>query len=89
MTLVSGITIRSIPSGAKAGILDLEKLPEFYKTDLMKRFPDGYDLEPGVEYDEVLALVVPKGSIYSIKALLDFDDNAEVDHTAIAYIESN
>jgi hypothetical protein len=83
------VSIRSIPSGEKAGILDLEKLPEFYNTDLMKRFPDGYELEPGVEYDEVLALVVPKGSMYAVKAVLDLDDNTEVDHTAVARIESN
>lgn len=80
------VTVRSIPRGEKNGMLDLEKLPEFYKIDLMKRFQDGYDLEPGVEYDEVVALIAPKGSMYAIKATLDLGGNTEVDHTAITYI---
>lgn len=81
------ITVRSIPNNAKSGVLELESLPEFYKTDLLKRFPDGYELEPGVEYDEVLALVVPKDSMYAIKAVLNLEDNTEVDHTTVARAE--
>lgn len=80
------VTIRRIPIDAKEGALDLEKLPEVYKTDLMKRFPDGYDIEPGVEYDELLTMVVPKGSMYAVKAELDLQDNTEVDHTTVARI---
>lgn len=81
------IIVRSIDPKAGPSVLDLEKLPEFYKVNLMNRFPDGYELEPGVEYDEVLALVVPKGSMYAIKATLDLGDDTEVDHTVVAHTE--
>lgn len=81
------IDVRVLPNNAKFGALDLESLPEFYKTDLLKRFPDGYLLEPGVEYDEVLALVVPVGSMYAVKSTLNLEDNTEVDHTTVVRVE--
>jgi hypothetical protein len=81
------VTVRSIPERLKSGVVDLEELPVFYTGDLMNRFPDGYDLEPGVEYDEVLALIVPKGKMFSIKAILDLGDDTEVDHTTVTRVE--
>jgi hypothetical protein len=81
------VTIRSIPDNHKQGIIDLEKLPKTYEIDLMERFKDGYEMEPGVEYDEVAALVVPKNAIYSIKATLDQGEDDEVDHTVVTRIE--
>lgn len=80
------VTVRSIPNNLKHGVVDLEEMPEIYKTDLLKRF-DGYEIEPGVEYDEVIAMIVPKHSMYSIRATLGMGSNDEVDHTAIAQIE--
>jgi hypothetical protein len=81
------VIIRSVPDNMKDGILDLEKLPEVYKTDLMKRFPEGYELEPGVEYDELIAMVVPKGSAFAIKAVFDLEDDY-LDHTTVARVET-
>jgi hypothetical protein len=52
----------------------------------MKRFPDGYELEPGVEYDEIVAIVVPKKSSFTIKATFDLGED-EVDHTTVARVE--
>lgn len=80
------VTVRKIPGDLKQGVVGLEKIPELYKVDLMKRFPDGYELEPGVEYDEVVAVVVPKRSSYAVKALFGVGDD-EVDHTAVARVE--
>lgn len=77
------VIARSIPSDAKEGVLELDRLPKGYRVNLAKRFFDGYNLEPGVEYEEVLVLIVPKGAIYAIKATLDLEDNSEVEHVAI------
>lgn len=81
------VTVRSIPDNLIQGIIDLEKLPKAYETDLMKRFKDGYEMEPGVEYDEIIALVVPKNKIYAIKATIDPGEGDEVDHTVVTRIE--
>lgn len=81
------ISVRSIPEKLKAGIVDLESFPVLYSENLLKRFPDGYDLEPGVEYDEILAMIVPRRSLFTIKASLDLGDNAEVDHTTVTRVE--
>ena len=81
------VSVKSLPTNAKQGVLDLENLPDFYKTDLLKRFSDGYMLEPGVEYDEAVALVVPVGSMYAIKITLNLEDNTEVDHTIVSRVE--
>jgi hypothetical protein len=43
------LTVSTLPTNAKPGVLELDKLPLLYQVDLLKRFPDGYDLEPGVE----------------------------------------
>jgi hypothetical protein len=81
------ITVRRVSNNVGQDALYLEESPEFYKADLMKLFPDGYVLEPGVEHDQVLALVVPKDSIYAIKATLDLRGNDKVDQTVVARVE--
>lgn len=74
------IMIRNIPSEAKEGIIDLERQPKFYRAT---RFADGTELEAGVEYDEVLALLAPKNTLYSVKATFDLDNNIEVNRLAV------
>ena len=81
------VIVRSIASNAGPGVLDLEKMREVYRVNLTGRFPDDFPLMPGVEYDEVLALVVPKDATYAIKATFDLGDDAEVSHTAVARSE--
>lgn len=81
------ITVKNIPNDSKAGIIDLESLPAQYKKDLVKRYTNGYEIEPGVEYDEVIALIVPTGSTYAINAELDLGDKTEIDSSTIARVE--
>jgi len=82
------VTVRNFPTDVKGGIVDIDKHPNAYPPiDLLRRFPDGYELEPGIEYDELVAIVVPKGTMYSVKAQFDFDKETEVDHTAIVRID--
>jgi len=77
------VTVRKIPPDAKDGVMRLDALPLLYSTDLLKRYLDGYEIEPGAEYDEILTMVVPKGSLYAVRAELDIGNEDEVDHTTI------
>lgn len=78
------VTVKVVPPNVPVGAVELDKLPEFYKTDILDRFPDGYEIEPGAEYDELVALVVPKGAIFSVKAEMALPDNTEVDNSIVA-----
>lgn len=82
------VTVRKIPGDAKDGIMRLDALPLLYSTDLLKRYLDGYEIEPGAEYDEILTIVVPKGSLYAVRAELDIGNEDEVDHTTIVRAEA-
>lgn len=77
------VTVREIPRNQQTGAINLENLPILHSSDLLKKFTAGYELEPGVEYDEIETLVVPKGKIYAIKAVMDLGDNTEVDQVTI------
>lgn len=81
------VSIRSIPTNLKEGAIDLNQLPELYQIDVVKRYPSGYELEPGVEYDEIVAWIVPKAGMYAVGAVMDLGDNEEIDHTTIIRIE--
>jgi len=81
------VLVRSFAPNAAPGVQDLEKMRELHKIVLTDKFPDDYPLQPGVEYDEVMALVVPKGATFAIKATLDLGDETEVSHTSVAHGE--
>jgi len=86
------LTVRKLADELKPGAVDLAKAPVVPPgpTNILKRYPDGYVLEPSVEYDEVLALVVPnENAVYAASAVLDLGDNDEVDHTTFARLEKN
>ncbi|TXH05570.1 MAG: hypothetical protein E6R07_01815 [Nevskiaceae bacterium] len=80
------VSVKSIPQNIPQGEVSLDKFRDFYSGDLMQRFADGYELEPGVEYDELVTLVVPTGSIFFVKAEFPLADNDEVDQTAVVKI---
>ncbi len=80
------ISVKNLPTDLKLGAVDLGKQKERYSTDILNNYKDGYDLEPGVLYDEVVALIVPKGIILSVYSEIDFDKVNEVDQTAIVTI---
>lgn len=67
------IATRQIPLGL-SGVVDIGKQPISFRTNLLSHYPDGYLMEPGIEYDEVLALVVPKGAVIAAEAELDLGD---------------
>ncbi|MBI3480501.1 MAG: hypothetical protein HY016_09140 [Nitrosomonadales bacterium] len=81
------LTVSDLPIDIKPSVIDLTKLSEKYKTDILDRFKDGYDIEPGVEYDDIVAMIVPKNTMYSVYSEMEFKEGDEVDHTAIARVE--
>jgi hypothetical protein len=82
------VLVRDLPKNLKPGPVELNKLRDRYKVDILDRYPDGYDLEPGVEYDEIVALIVPKETMYSIYGEVDFDEGQdEIDTTTVARVE--
>jgi hypothetical protein len=76
-------TVHKIPVKNELGILDVDKQPVIYSTNVLKRYPDGCELEPGVEFNDNLILIVPKDSIYSVQATLNYDRNYEVDNSTV------
>lgn len=81
------VTVRDLPSDLKPGAIDLEKLKDRYKVDILDRYKDGYDMEPGVVYDEIVAMVVPNDTMYSVYGEIDLDPENEVDQTAVVRIK--
>lgn len=81
------LTVRKLPDDYKPGAVDLAKLSEVHKVDVLKKYPEGYELEPGVEYDEVDALIVPKGTVYAVDAVMDLGDSSEVDQMHVVQVE--
>jgi len=63
--------IKKLPKSATYGeLIELAKAKEFKTVDLLRNDPDGYLLEPGVEYDEVESLVASPGDLFYIEAEL-------------------
>lgn len=81
------VSVRRIPKNLNQGPIELEKMPLMHRVNLLKRYRDGYELEPEVEYDEIVALIVPKSSMYAVKATFNLSDETEVDQTAVANVE--
>lgn len=82
------VSMRDLPLNLKPGKIDLDNLNESYSTSILDKYKDGYDLEPGVTYDEVWAVIVPKDTMYAIRAEIDFDNNEnEIDQTAVVKVE--
>jgi hypothetical protein len=81
------VAVQRISTNLNQGPMELERLPLMYHVNILKRYPDGYALEPGVEYDEVVTFVVPKSSMYAIKATLDLGEETEVDQTTVSNVE--
>ena len=81
------LTVRKVPDDYKPGTVDLDKLSEVCEVNVLKKHPEGYELEPGVEYDEVEALIVPKGAIYAVDAVMDLGDSTEIDQMHVVQVE--
>lgn len=67
------LTISTVPQGLKPGRINEEKLPTAYEIKSYAAENSGeYDMEPGVDYDDVSSFIVPKGNTYLISTELDW-----------------
>ncbi len=82
------VVITKIPANLSPGMLHPQKNLPYHVENLMTRFRDGYELEPGIEYDELVSLIVPAGSVYAIRSQLELGDGTEVDQDAIVRVEA-
>jgi hypothetical protein len=66
------LTVRKIPPGLqKEKPIELLKIEPMASVDLMRHDPDGYEIEPGVDYDDVELFIVPKNTIVDIQVVLE------------------
>ncbi|TMH46522.1 MAG: hypothetical protein E6H54_02395 [Betaproteobacteria bacterium] len=72
--------IRQLPNGAaKWNIVDLRTVSPLVSIDMLKTFKAGYEIEPGVEYDDVQLVAVPLGALVAISAEIGFRDGSVID----------
>ncbi|WP_157645028.1 hypothetical protein [Burkholderia ubonensis] len=85
------ITVSAIPAKLPAGPMQVEKLPaQFTVPNFVSRYPGGYVMEPGIDYDELVPFVVPKSTTYAVRAeMTHYDDSPddEVDGSCIVRVE--
>jgi hypothetical protein len=78
------VTVRHIPPELQPGPVDLKSMKQVLNVKVLN---DADLLEPGVEYDEVRALIVSGGTMYAVRAEMDLGDDEEVDATAIVRVD--
>jgi hypothetical protein len=71
----------------KGKTLELLAINPTVSIDLLRNYVDGYELEPGVEYDDVEVVVLRKGIIVDVEAEIGFDDGSTIDVHRLATIE--
>ena len=67
------VKVKRIPEQGLSGVIDVDRLPKpVAEIDgMLKRYGDEYELDPGVEFDEVASFVLPLG-LYHVEAELSF-----------------
>ncbi|KVD23146.1 hypothetical protein [Burkholderia ubonensis] len=85
------ITVAAVPAKLPDGPVDTDKLPaQFTVPNFVSRYSGGYVMEPGIDYDELLPFVVPKGKSYLVRAeMTHYDDSSddEVDGSCVVKVE--
>lgn len=80
------ITIKRIPEGEGSGYIDRDKLPPLFEAkNIIQRYA-GYQLDPGVEFEEVEPFVVPAGASYIVEAVLGLKKDEEVGATQLVHV---
>ena len=79
------LRVKEIPvSGQAWKALQRSELKEILSLNMLRHYPEGYEIEPGVEYDDIEIIVVKKGATLLVSAELGFeypdndDDNIDV-----------
>ena len=73
------LIVRKIPPGIEQGkTIELAEIKPMASIDLLRHDQDGYEMEPGVGYDDVEVLVVQKGIVVHVEAELEFQDGSVI-----------
>ena len=78
---------KATPMGRAIEVVDLILKSVTIRIDLLRHDKDGYLLEPGVEYDDVEAVVLPIGTTVDVEAAFIFDDLSEINIHTIAVVK--
>ncbi|VWM17669.1 hypothetical protein [Burkholderia lata] len=85
------ITVSIVPLKLPNGPMDSDKLPaQFTVPNFVSRYPGGYVMEPGIDYDELVPFIVPKAKTYIVHAeMMHYDDSPddEVDGSYIVKVD--
>lgn len=85
------ITVGAVPAKLPNGPMDTDKLTaQFTVPNFVSRYPGGYVMEPGIDYDELVPFIVSKAKTYIVRAeMTHYDDSPddEVDGSYIVKVE--
>ncbi|WP_416053145.1 hypothetical protein [Cupriavidus basilensis] len=82
------IAIKRIPEGAGLGHIDRDKLPVAFEVKDITEGYEGYQLDPGVEFEEVESFVVPADATYIVEAILNLDADTQVGASQVVRVEA-
>jgi hypothetical protein len=72
------VVVKQIPDDHAAGAVDLDKLPVAYeRRNLFARYGEPYEIDPGIEFDELATFVVPPGT-YHVEGIIGSPNNKEL-----------
>ncbi|ALS65509.1 hypothetical protein EGJ54_24510 [Pandoraea apista] len=81
------IAIKEIPAGHETGYVNRDDLkPLYVAQNIIGRYKGGYELDPGVEFDEVEPFVVPAGRTYVVEATLSLDEGTDIRTPEVVYV---
>ena len=81
------VFVKTFPANLGSGPIDQSKLPvAFSARNIVSRFK-GYDMEPGIDYDEVETFIVPKATTYLVYTEMDNFEGPDIEVDASAVVK--
>jgi hypothetical protein len=83
------VFVKTFPAGLDSGRVNQDKLPvAFSARNIVSKYK-GYDMEPGIDYDEVETFIVPKATTYLVYTEMDnFEEpDIEVDASTVVKVD--
>ncbi|WP_230948988.1 hypothetical protein, partial [Burkholderia vietnamiensis] len=81
------VKVRQIPDKIGDGPINFDKLPvTFQKTDMLQRYKGGYEIDPGVEFDEIATFVVQPGK-YHVEGEAGWPDGDDVGDQTVVNVQ--
>ncbi len=82
------VQVEEISGGLPQGsVIERSSLKPIESVDMLRNHPDGYEMEPGVEYDDVEIVPLRKGITVLVTAEFGFEDGSAIDVHEVALIK--